>query len=124
MAYKFRGTKQPISFGTIKTTGYIVDSTEDSVEGNELEITDEEGNFVGHFSGFGIKYSRSASVIPLEGANAPAPGDKFTIGSGEEEFSFIVKSVKKSRAKGDVEKWDISGTFYESVPLDATETGE
>ena len=124
MAVKFRGTKQPIAFGTIKTTGFIVDSHEDSVEGSELEITDEEGNVVGHFSGYGIKYSRSASVITLTGATAPSPGETFTIGEEADNFSFIVKTVKKSRAKSDAEKWDISGTYYESVPLESTEVGE
>lgn len=124
MSVKFRGTKQPISFGTTKMEGFIVDSQEDSVEGSELEITNEEGNVVGHFSGYGIKYSRSASVIPLVGATAPAPGDTFTIGTEADNFSFIVKTVKKSRAKADAEKWDISGTFYESVPMESTEVGE
>ena len=107
--YKLRGTKQPISFGVEKLDGYIVDATEDTVEGQELEVENEDGNvvevenedgnIVAHFSGFGIKYNRTASVIPLSDASAPSPGDSFKIG---EKFEFIVKSVKKSRARKDV----------------------
>lgn len=113
-SYKLRGTKQPISFGVEKLTGYIVDATEETVEGEELEVENEEGNVVAHFSGFGIRIKRTASVIPLVGTTAPSPGDTFTIG---ENFSFIVKSVKKSRARKDVEKWDLEGNFYPDVPL-------
>ena len=114
-AYKLRGTKQPISFGVEKLTGYIVDATEETVEGEELEVENEDGNVVAHFSGFGIRIKRTASVIPLVGATAPSPGDTFTIG---ENFSFIVKSVKKSRARKDVEKWDLEGTYYPEVPME------
>ena len=38
---KFRGTKQPISFGVEKLTGFIVDATEETIEGEELEIEDD-----------------------------------------------------------------------------------
>lgn len=114
-AYKLRGTKQPIAFGVEKLEGYIVDATEDTVEGQELEVENEDGNIVAHFSGFGIKYNRAASVIPLSDASAPSPGDSFKIG---EKFEFIVKSVKKSRARKDVEKWDLSGTYYPEVPME------
>ncbi len=113
-AYKLRGTKQPINFGVETLTGYIIDATEDTIEGEELEVEDENGDVVAHFSGFGIRYKRTASVIPLSGTTAPAPGDSFTIGTS---FSFIVKSIKKSRAKKDVEKWDLDGTYYANVPL-------
>ena len=106
-AYKLRGTKQPIAFGVEKLEGYIVDATE--------EVENEDGNVVAHFSGFGIKYNRTASVIPLSDASAPSPGDSFKIG---EKFEFIVKSVKKSRARKDVEKWDLSGTYYPEVPME------
>ena len=95
-AYKLRGTKQPIAFGVEKLEGYIVDATEDTVEGQELEVENEDGNVVAHFSGF-------------------SPGDSFKIG---EKFEFIVKSVKKSRARKDVEKWDLSGTYYPEVPME------
>ncbi len=114
-AYKLRGTKQPISFGVEKIDGFIVDATEETIEGEELEVEDENGDVVAHFSGFGVKYSRSASVIPLKTATVPAPGDTFKIG---ESFQFIVKSVKKSRARKDVEKWDVSGTYYPQVPME------
>lgn len=114
-SHKFRGTKQPISFGVEKLEGYIIDTTEDSVEGEELEIENEDGNVVAHLSGFGIKYNRTASVIPLTGTIAPNPGDSFKIG---DSFEFIVKSVKKSRARKDVEKWDLSGTYYPEVPME------
>ena len=103
--YKYRGTKQPISFGVEKLEGFIVDATEETIE----------GDLVAHFSGFGIRYKRTASVIPLVGAVAPNPGDEFKIG---EKFSFIVKSVKKSRAKKDIEKWDLEGTYYPEIPMD------
>ena len=114
-AYKLRGTKQPIAFGVEKLEGYIVDATEDTVEGQELEVENEDGNVVAHFSGFGIRYKRTASLIPLKGAEAPVPGDSFKIG---EKFEFIVKSVKKSSAKKDVEKWSIEGTYYPEVPME------
>ena len=91
-AYKLRGTKQPIAFGVEKLEGYIVDATEDTVEGQELEMENEDGNVVAHFSGFGIKYNRTASVIPLSDASA--------------------------RARKDVEKWDLSGTYYPEVPME------
>lgn len=113
--YKLRGTKQPIAFGVEKLEGYIVDATEDTAEGQELEVENEDGNVVAHFSGFGIKYNRTASIIPLSDASAPSPGDSFKIG---EKFEFIVKSVKKSRARKDVEKWDLSGTYYPEVPME------
>ena len=51
--YKLRGTKQPISFGVEKLDGYIVDATEETIEGEELEVEDENNNVVAHFSGFG-----------------------------------------------------------------------
>ena len=54
-------------------------------------------------------------MIPLVGATAPLPGDSFKIG---ENFEFIVKSVKKSRARKDVEKWDLEGTYYPEVPME------
>lgn len=111
--YKRRGTKQPISFGVEKLTGYIVDTTEETVEGEEIEVENEDGNVVVHFSGFGIRIKRTVSVIPLVGATAPSQRDTFTIG---ENFSFIVKSVKKSRTRKDVEKWDLEGNFYPDVP--------
>lgn len=114
-AYKLRGTKQPIAFGVEKLEGYIVDATEDTVEGQELEVENEDGNVVAHFSGFGIRYKRTASLIPLKGAEAPVPGDSFKSG---ENFEFIVKSVKKSSAKKDVEKWSIEGTYYPEVPME------
>jgi len=118
-AYKLRGTKQPIAFGVEKLTGYIVDATEETVEGEELEVEDEYNNVVAHFSGFGIRYKRTASAIPLVGTVSPVPGDSFKIG---DSFQFIVKSVKKSRARKDVEKWDLEGTWYPNVPM--TEIGE
>ena len=65
-----------------------------------------------------IRYKRTASVIPLVGATAPLPGDSFKIG---ESFEFIVKSVKKSRARKDVEKWDLEGTYYPEVPMEEIE---
>lgn len=40
-----------------------------------------------------------------------------TFKSGE-NFEFIVKSVKKSSAKKDVEKWSIEGTYYPEVPME------
>ena len=113
--YKLRGTKQPISFGVETLDGYIVDATEETIEGEELEVEDENNNVVAHFSGFGIRYKRTASVIPLVGTTAPLPGDSFKIG---ESFEFIVKSVKKSRARKDVEKWDLEGTYYPEVPME------
>ena len=118
LTHKLRGTKQPISFGTQKLDGFIVDATEETVEGEELEVENEEGDVVAHFSGFGIRYKRTASVIPLVGAVAPNPGDEFKIG---DNFSFIVKSVKKSRAKKDIEKWDLDGTWYPEIPMDVVE---
>ena len=114
-AYKLRGTKQPIAFGVEKLDGYIVDATEETIEGEELEVEDENNNVVAHFSEFGIRIKRTASVIPLSDASAPSPGDSFKIG---EKFEFIVKSVKKSRARKDVEKWDLSGTYYPAVPME------
>lgn len=114
LAYKLRGTKQPIAFGVEKLDGFIVDATEETIEGEELEIEDEDNEVVAHFSGFGIRYKRTASVIPLKDAEAPLPGDEFKIG---DEFSIIVKSVKKARAKKDVERWDIEGTWYPKVPM-------
>ena len=113
--YKYRGTKQPISFGVEKLEGFIVDATEETIEGEELEVENEEGDIVVHISGFGIRYKRTASVIPLVGAKSPIPGDEFKIG---EDFSFIVKSVKKARAKKDIEKWDLEGTYYPEIPMD------
>lgn len=113
-AYKLRGTKQPISFGVEKLEGFIVDATEETVEGEELEVENESGDVVAHFSGFGIRYKRTASVIPLVGAVAPSPGDEFKIG---DSFAFIVKSVKKAKAKKDVEKWDLEGSWYPDVPM-------
>ena len=114
-AYKLRGTKQPISFGVEKLDGFIVDATEETIEGEELEVEVENSDVVAHFSGFGIRYKRTASVIPLVGAKAPSPGDSFKIG---ESFQFIVKSIKKSRAKKDVEKWDLEGTYYPNVSME------
>ena len=114
-AYKLRGTKQPISFGVEKLDGFIVDATEETVEGEELEVEDENNDVVAHFSGFGIRYKRTASVIPLVGAVAPSPGNSFQIGNS---FKFIVKSIKKSRAKKDVEKWDLEGTYYPNVSME------
>ena len=114
LAYKLRGTKQPISFGVEKLTGYIVDATEETAEGEELEVEDEYNNVVAHFSGFGIRYKRTANVIPLVGTVSPVPGDSFKIG---DNFQFIVKSVKKARSKKDVEKWDLEGTYYPEVPM-------
>lgn len=118
-AYKLRGTKQPISFGVEKLEGYIIDATEETIEGEEIEVEDESNEVVAHFSGFGIRYKRTASVIPLVGAKAPSPGDSFKIGTA---FEFIVKSVKKARARKDVEKWDLEGTYYPNVPM--TEIGK
>ena len=112
--YKLRGTKQPISFGVEKLDGFIVDATEETIEGEELEVENEEGDVVAHISGFGIRYKRTASVIPLVGATAPNPGDVFKIG---EDFAFIVKSIKKARAKKDIEKWDLDGTWYPEIPI-------
>lgn len=70
--YKLRGTKQPISFGVEKLTGYIVDATEETIEGEEIEIEDENNNVVAHFSGFRIRYKRTASGITVYCAHAPA----------------------------------------------------
>lgn len=44
--YKLRWTKQPISFGVEKLAGYIVDATEETIEGEELEVEDENNNVV------------------------------------------------------------------------------
>lgn len=118
IAYKLRGTKQPIAFGVEKLDGFIVDATEETIEGEELEVEDEDNEVVAHFSGFGIRHKRTASVIPLKDAEAPEPGDEFKIGN---QFSFIVKSVKKAKAKKDVERWDIEGTWYPKVPMEVIE---
>lgn len=115
---KFRGTKQPISFGVEKLTGFIVDATEDNIEGEELEVEDEAGEVVAHFSGYGIKHKRTAKVIPLEDSDEPKPGDTFKIG---DNFEFIVKTLKKARARKDVERWDLEGSFYPDVPMTPTE---
>ena len=48
--YKLRGTKQPISFGVEKLTGYIVDATEETIEGEELEVLHGCSPFVFLFS--------------------------------------------------------------------------
>ena len=85
-----------MSFGVEKLDGYIIEATEETIEGEELEIEDEDSNVVAHFSGFGIRYKRTTSLIPLKGAEAPVPGDSFKIG---DTFEFIVKSVKKSSGK-------------------------
>ena len=66
----------------------------------------------------GTKQPISFGVEKLDGyivdATAPLPGDSFKIG---DSFEFIVKSVKKSRARKDVEKWDLEGTYYPEVPM-------
>ena len=62
-AYKLRGTKQPIAFGVEKLEGYIVDATEDIVEGQELEVENEDSNVVAHFSGSGIKYNLIRNIL-------------------------------------------------------------
>ena len=48
--YKLRGTKQPISFGVEKLDGYIVDATEETIEGEELEVLHGCSPFVFLFS--------------------------------------------------------------------------
>ena len=116
--FKYRGTRQPISFGIEKLEGYIIEASEETVEGEELEIEDEDGDVVAHFSGFGIKHKRTANLIPLKGVETPVPGDTFKIA---DDFEFIVKTVKKSKAKKDVEKWDLEGTFYPNVPMEPIE---
>lgn len=126
MSTKYRGQKIPVNFGTQTITGYIVDSSENSKEGEETELADETGDIVGHISGYGVKYSRSVSLIPVlaEGAaapSAPEPGDTFTMG---DDFKMIVKSVKISRAKKDVEKWEISGTAYPNVDMEPVNAGQ
>lgn len=116
---KLRGTKQPLSFGVQSLDGYIVDAQEETIEGEETEIEDEQGDVVAHYSGYGIRYKRTAKVIPLMNAEAPEPGEVFTIG---EDFSLIVKTVKKTYARKDVERWDIEGSFYPNVPLEPIAT--
>ncbi len=64
--YKFRGTKQPVLFGVEKLDGYIIEATKETIEGEELEIEDEDSNVVAQFSGFGIRNKRTASLIPLK----------------------------------------------------------
>lgn len=64
-AYKLRGTKQPIAFGVEKLEGYIVDATEDTIEGQELEVENEDGNVVAHFFSFGIKYKLIRDILNI-----------------------------------------------------------
>ena len=70
--YKPRGTKQPISFGVEKLAGCIVDASEETIEGEELEVEGENNNAVAYFSGFGIRYKRTASGITVYCAHASA----------------------------------------------------
>lgn len=116
---KLRGTKQPLSFGVQRIEGYIVDAQEETIEGEELEVEDEIGDVVAHFSGFGIRYKRTLKVIPLKNADElPLPGDELRVG---DDFSLIVKSIKKARARKDVERWDVEGTWYPNVPMEVLE---
>lgn len=99
---------QPLSFGTVTTTGYVVDSTTEDESTQELVIEDEGGDVITQIIDWGNKNEVSVDVIPKTAAVRPAVADLITIGGIA--LNILGLSVKK--VKKDVEKWTIKGTVY------------
>ncbi len=114
MAQTIRGV-QPLKWGTNAADGFIVESVDNSRNGQEVTIEDETGEVVTHISGFGVTNAISISVIPLStvALTLPNPGDVFTWGTD----STIIVSIDKKQVRKDVEKWSIKGKSFDAIAL-------
>ena len=93
-----------LKWGTHTCAGYIVNESEVTTEGSEEFLDDEDGQFVTHFTNFGIKDSTSLVFVPLTGTNYPAIDAKIT-------FNTVIRPVlSKSRvnSKRAVEIWRLN----------------
>lgn len=104
---------QPLSFGTVVTTGFVTESMGEDDSGGQVLIEDEGGDFCTEITGFGLKTDVTLEVIPKSTATKPAQGEIFTYGAKK----ITVLGVNAKRVKKDVEKWTIKGDRLPNVSL-------
>lgn len=103
----------PLKWGTITTSGYIVEGNEVDHSGEVTELTNENGDIVTTISNYGKKERVTLSVIPLTATEPPTPGALFEY--GDDALKINVESVQRSQSKGSLEKWTITGSRYEEI---------
>jgi hypothetical protein len=105
---------QPLSWGTIVTTGYVTESTSETEKTEEATIVNESGDVVTQIVGFGKMTDVTLEVIPKNDVGTPpAPGDVFTYGTRK----IVILSIDKKTTSRDVEKWSIKGNRYPDISL-------
>lgn len=90
-----------VTFGTFTYSGFIVDSSDRAKQGERLRVEDEDGQYVGDVSGYGIDETMSVELIFLSGASIPEPGDTLTF---DGDSDWVCDGIRDRRAKKDVRK--------------------
>lgn len=116
MALNIRGI-QPLSWGTVSTTGFITESINESTKTDETLVVDEGGDPVIQITGFGVKTDVTLEVIPkATGATLPVVGDVLTYGP-DPGTSIVVITIDVKRVSKDVQKWSIKGDYFPTIDL-------
>lgn len=111
-----RGPKIPLAWSTVTITGFVVEKTDEDIKVDAVELEDETGQFCTEITGLRLKTEHSIEVWPLAAVTAPAVTDIFTWGTGGGAKKMSIRSIKKSRAKGNKqEMWTLTGPFLPLV---------
>lgn len=112
-----RGPKLPLAWSTVAITGYVNEKTDEDIKVDAVELEDETSQVVTEVTGLRLKTDFSIEVWPLSTVSSPpVVTDIFTWGSGGGAKKMSIRSIKKSRAKGNKqEMWTLSGVFLPLV---------
>ena len=110
---------QVLSFGTTTITGYVVENISESTTSEEIEIQDEDGQFVAHINAFGVKTAVDITVIPKTTTTAPSIGDTFTYTSETHGATqkFTITELPVVSSNKDVTRWNLKGNRYPDITI-------
>lgn len=101
-----RGPKIPLSWSTIKATGYVVEKHDEDEKVDQVLLEDEDSRSCTEITGLRAETEVTIEVMPLSGlASPPQAGQLFSYGTKQ----ISIKTIKKARAKGAAVKWTITG---------------
>lgn len=108
-----RGPKIPLSWSTVKATGYVIEKFDDDEKVDRVLLEDEDSQYCTEITGLRKQNERTLEVMPLTGLSSPpAAGDIFTYDTTKK---ISISSIKKARAKGQAVKWTITGIFCPDI---------
>lgn len=109
-----RGPKIPLAWSTEKSTGYVVEKTDEDEKCDQVLIDDEDSVYCTEITGLRKMAEQTIEVMPLSGVAAPpSPGDVFIWG----DKAMSILTIKKSRSKGNAMKWTITGNSCPGISL-------